>query len=149
VIGAHGYFEFSIVDQIQIGACSGDWNEEGAIECCINFKSVVNSINDKPWASISDIRGWGLGVPETEKHFQKLHLWSELHNQTHKVIISSSSIQLNQIDAYQKVWDKVKVYYANNIDDAINWLKKEKFEFNESQVKTNFLNNEKTLNLKY
>jgi hypothetical protein len=142
---AHGFFEFSIVDQIQIGACSGDWNEEGAIECCIAFKDVVRSIHNNPWASISDIRNWGLGITETESHFQELHRWSESNNQTHKVIISSSVTQLHQIAAYQKVWDKVKVYYANDIDDAITWLKSESFIFNDIEVKRNFIENEKKL----
>lgn len=118
----HGFFEMEIIDQTLIVRCFDDWNQELVARLCKEYKELVKTIYDKPWACLVDMTRWGLSTPEMWDEIDELNHWGNLNNQRFEVVICSMSIQKDLMVDSHEVLTNVETKFCETVEQAHDWL---------------------------
>ena len=118
----HGSFDMKIVDQTLIIKCFDSWNIQTVLRLCKEYKALVETINDKPWACLVDMSQWELSTPEMWNEIDKLNQWGNINNQKYEAVICCLSIQKMLMEDSHSVLTNVETNFCQNIDEAYKWL---------------------------
>ena len=118
----HGSFDMRIVDQTLIIKCFDSWNIQTVLRLCKEYKELVETINDKPWACLVDMSQWELSTPEMWDEIDKLNQWGNINNQKYEAVICSLSIQKMLMENSHSILTNVETNFCQNIDETYKWL---------------------------
>ena len=118
----HGSFKMKIIDQTLIVQCFDAWNIETVLRLCEEYKVLVATIYDKPWACLVDLSQWELSTPGMWDEIDKLNQWGNTHNQRYEAVICCMATQQTLMEASHDVLTNVESKFCNDIEEAVGWL---------------------------
>jgi len=121
----HGSYEMKRQDQLIVITALYAFNKEGILKWAQDYKALVETIKDEPWACLCDITQWELFTPDAWDVIDEVNHWCNANNLKYLVFICDSDIELVQQDMLNKshsVMTNVRVKFCDNIQEAYNWL---------------------------
>jgi hypothetical protein len=118
----HGSFQMEVIDQTLVVKCFDAWNTETVVRMCKEYKELVKTIKDKPWACLVDLSQWELSTPDMWEKIDELNEWANQNNQKYEAVICSLSIQRMFLEASHEVLTNVESRFCDDLQEAFNWL---------------------------
>ena len=118
----HGSFELSVKNQIVIIKAMGAWNFEMAVEFGEQYKALVLTFNQDPWACLIDLTEWELFTPEASDYLDDINRWADANNQRFEAVVCGLSIQQSLLEKNQAAFTHVETQFCESLDLACQWL---------------------------
>lgn len=118
----HGTHDLELDGQIIIGVMHGSWNLPQTEIYIQDIQKLAESIYEKPWYRISDMRNWELAIPESEVLIAEFFDWCRQHGCVDTYYVVDNMMQKSQLmRAYAGANTEPKIF--GTLEEATQALK--------------------------
>lgn len=121
----HGEYTIEVRGQCIVVKVYGSWNVEGIAAFSSELKAKALALTSQPWAILTDLTEWELGIPGTEELVDHLQKWCAENNQKYEaIVVNGSQLKKFQMERYLKEFSDAEIEhrYFNSFDEAYDWL---------------------------
>lgn len=122
---AHGYCTVDLKGRTLVLSIFGIVDLEMALRFMLEAKIQVSKLPSNHWASLVDLREWGLHPPEIVVFIQEFEKWAEENGQLAEAAVVNESVL--KVMARDKLIGETRKFvhqeYFKSKDDAVEWLR--------------------------
>jgi hypothetical protein len=119
----HGEVKISLTDNIITATFIGSFNYEGAVEYSRRIKSIVSSLEERPFVMIIDNTELEGGTPEGFEELEAFNSWLNQTQLKAKAFIMTSGVQKRIIESRTPSLSLQNTCFFSNYQEANEWLK--------------------------
>jgi len=122
----HGLYEMKQQGQLIVITALYAFNKEGILKWAKEYKSIAETIKNKPWACLCDINQWEFFTPEAWEVIDEINDWCNINNLKFLgFICSANNLELVKQDMLKKshsALTNTELAFCNNLQEAYCWL---------------------------
>ena len=134
--GPHGSFSLALAGRVACIQAAGTWSEMTTLAFVKAFRSLVRPLGNEPWAVLTDLRRWELGVPEMEPPMDELDQWCVANGQTTEatVLPDNPLIRAQLEHMFSHTQTRINRAYFRTPETAAEWLRDQGFALDEARL---------------
>ncbi len=121
----HGKYKLEVRGEIFIPRFYQTWNEEGAKDYFIAYKSLILEKNFKQFGVLADFRKFEGGTPEAIEYFKEIAQWTMDHGQIARAQIIDSVLTEYIVNKPSLGKDLFPIKTFEDESSALAWLEKQ------------------------
>jgi hypothetical protein len=131
----HGEYQIDICGQILVAKLTGSWNLDTDEAYFKDLIKASHTIQKMPWIFCADMTNWDLVVHEAFQEVSpKLAAQFLRENQIAEIWITPSTMTVQILQEVTTFPESVSFVHAKTVKEALAWIEKSKFTYNESQL---------------
>ena len=125
-----------LVGRVACIQATGTWSERATLAFVRAFRELVQPLGDEPWAVLTDLRRWELGVPEMEPPMDELDQWCVANGQTTEAtVLPENPLIRSQLEhMFSHTQSSINRAYFSTPESAASWLEEQGFALDLPQL---------------